>query len=131
METIENKSLTILDVKEILGNINFAEHSCIDMGWDFETVLDYINGEEHYFIRTSFKRKDINTGEFGTGWGRWNSTPVATASETSVVMTAWVCVKLIVEHELLEGFEYHQKKVFNPHKGIDALVYPDKLPENR
>lgn len=125
---IKNKKLTILDVREILGNINFSKHSCISMGWEFEAVLDYIDGVEHYFIRTSFQRKDINSGEFGTGWGRWNTTPVETASETSIVMTAWVCVELIVKHELLESFEYYDKKVFNPHKGIEALVHPEILP---
>jgi hypothetical protein len=112
------------DVKEILDNINFAEHSCIDMGWEFEVKVV----ERFYFIRTSFKRKDINTGEFGTGWGRWNTTPIPWASETSIVMTAWVCVDQIVRHELLEGFEYKGKKVFNPHKTIDQLVYPETLP---
>ena len=115
--------LEVKDVKEILGNINFAEYSCIDMGWDFEVK----EVEGFYFIRTSFKRKDINTGEFGTGWGRWNTTPVEWATETSVVMTGWVCVDQIVRHELLEGFEYKGKKVFNPHKTIDQLVYPETL----
>lgn len=115
--------LELSDVKEILGNINFAKYSCIDMGWDFEVK----EVEGFYFIRTSFKRKDINTGEFGTGWGRWNTAPAVGASETSIVMTAWICVDQVVRHELLEGFEYKGKKVFNPHKSIDQLVYPDTL----
>lgn len=116
--------LEIGDVREILENLNFAKYSCIDMGWRYEVEVH--NG--FYFIRTSFQRKDINSGEFGPGWGRWHTTPVAGATETSIVMTAWVAVKMIVEHELLEGFEYKGKKVFNPHKTIDQLVYPETLP---
>lgn len=116
--------LEIEDVREILKNLNFSQHSCIDMGWDYEVEAH----AEFYFIRTSFQRKDINDGEFGTGWGRWHTTPVAGATETSIIMTAWVAVKMIVEHELLEGFEYLNKKVFNPHKTIDQLIYPETLP---
>jgi hypothetical protein len=118
------KKLSIRDVKQILSKIKFAEYSCIDMGWDFEVK----KRNDLYLIRTSFMRKDINTGEYGKGWGRWHTTPIEFATETSVVMTAWVCVKMIVEHELLEGFEYKGVKVFNPHKTLDELVYPNILP---
>jgi len=120
--------VTPKDVEEILSNINFSEHSCIDMGWDFE--IKVVAEVGMYFIRTSFKRKDINTGEFGIGWGRWHTTPVEGATETSIVMTAWVCVKMIVEHELMESFEYKNKKVISPHKTVQELVYPEILPED-
>lgn len=120
---IKNKELNIEDVKKIIDNIDFAEHSCIDMGWEFQFKIE----GGLYLIRTSFMRKDINSGKKGKGWGRWHTTPVNGATETSIVMTAWVCVKMIIEHELLEGFEYKGKKVFNPHKTIDQLVYPEKL----
>jgi hypothetical protein len=116
-------SIAIEDAEEILSGINFSAHSCIDMSWEFE-VKEQVG---LYFIRTSFKRKDIVTGEFGVGWGRWHTTPVELASETSIIMTAWVAVKMIVEHELLESFEYHTKNVFNPHKTIKELIYPDTL----
>lgn len=128
METIK-QPLTIEGVKEILSKINFAEYSCIDMGWKFEVaeVKDIPGLEDLFLIRTSFQRKDINDGTFGTGWGRWHTTPINGATETSIVMTAWVCVKMIVEHELLESFEYKGLKVFNPHKSLDQLVYPKKF----
>lgn len=116
--------LELSDVEEILGNLNFAKYSCVDM--DFKYQVQEVGG--FYMIRSSFMRKDIDNGEFGPGWGRWHTTPVAGATETSIVMTAWVCVKMIIEHELLEGFEYKGKKVFHPHKTIDQLVYPEVLP---
>lgn len=123
MEKVKKDFLTLEDVKKILSDINFAEYSCIDMNWDFEVK----ESNDLYLIRTSFKRKDIDNGKFGTGWGRWHTTPIPYATETSIVMTAWVCVKMIIDHELLEGFEYKEKKVFNPHKSIDELVYPEIL----
>jgi hypothetical protein len=125
-----DRKLKLEDVIGILSNINFAQHSCIDMGWDFEVrEAKGVEGVEDLFlIRTSFQRKDINTGKFDTGWGRWHTTPINTASETSIVMTAWVCVKMVVEHELLESFEYKGLKVFHPHKSLDELVYPKTLP---
>ncbi|MEK6828822.1 MAG: hypothetical protein AABY15_01760 [Nanoarchaeota archaeon] len=121
MTEAKTKTLTIEDVKTILSNINFASYSCIDMGWEFEVKEE----GSLYLIRTSFMRKDIVSGEFGKGWGRWHTTPVDCSTETSIVMTAWVCVKMIVEHELLESFEYKDKKVFNPHKSLDQLIYPE------
>lgn len=124
---MENKRLSVNDVIEILSKINFAEYSCIDMNYKFEVkeVKGQDDVEDMYLIRTSFQRKDIVTGEFGTGWGRWHTTPINTATETSIVMTAWVCVKMIVEHELMEGFLYSNARVFNPHKSVDELVYPN------
>lgn len=115
--------MQIKQVEEILSRINFAKYSCLDMDFKFEAK----EIDELFLIRTSFMRKDIDSGEFGKGWGRWHTTPKSTASETSIIMTAWICVKMVVEHELLEAFEYCNKKIFNPHKNLEELVYPEKL----
>ena len=134
MEDVKNKQLTLKDVKEILSNFNFAEHSFIDMDWEFEVgVVPSPDPEEGELLlmRTTFMRKDIVDGKFDKGFGRWHTTPIKWASEKSVVMTGWVCIKMIIEHELLEGLEYHQKKVFNPHKSLEALMYPEILPDGR
>ena len=127
MVKTKNYQLTLDEVKKILSNINFASYSCIDMGWDFEVIIE----GKFYLMRTSFMRKDIITGEFGKGWGRFHTTPIDGATETSIVMTAWVCVKMIVDHELMESFEYKGKKVFNPHKTLDQLIYPDTFSDER
>ena len=114
-------NLAIDDVKEILSKIKFAPYSCLDMKYDFEAKSE----GGLYLIRSSFMRKDIISGEFGKGWGRWHTTPISGATETSIVMTAWVCIKMIIEHEAFEGFEYIGKKVFHPHKTLDQLIYPE------
>jgi hypothetical protein len=142
---VQNK-LTLSDVKNILDNISFVE-SCIDFHWGWEvvevegnaTVEDYernsleettgyvkINPIRGFLISTTFQRPDINTGIMGTGKGRrmWIE---ETASETSIVMTAWVCVELIVKHETMEAFKYRNAKLLNPHKNLEQLAYPEIL----
>ena len=120
---IKSKTLSLEDVKKILDSIIFAKHSCIDMGWRFRAS----ELEGRFIIQTSFQRKDINSGELGTGWGRENVTPVEEATEMSIVMTAWMAIETVVKHELMEGFEYKGVKLLNPHKSINELAYPEIL----
>jgi hypothetical protein len=129
MEKTKTKNFTIDEVQAILSNIIFAEYSMMSWKWDFQvgTAPSPIPGDADLFlIRTSFWRKDVDTGEFDRGWGRWHTTPID-SSEKAIVMTGWVAIKMIIEHELLEGFEYKGKKVFDPHKSLEALVYPKTL----
>lgn len=127
-------SLTFSEIKKILNNISFAD-SCVDFNWGWE--ISEINGQysdetepiskgdvHGFLINTTFTRPDTNTGVIGVGRGRrmWIE---ATASETSIVMTAWVCVELIVKHELMENYLYNNIKILNPHKTIQELAYPE------
>lgn len=111
--------MDINEINKIIKNITFAP-SNLDMGWDWETK----KVEEGFFIRTSFKRPDTHTGEIGTGFGRWMFIPENT-DDRGVVMTAWVCAKLIVEHELLEAFLYKNVRILDPHKSLENLAYPE------
>ncbi len=139
---VQNK-LSIFEIKRILKNISFAD-SCIDFEWNWEVVgVDgdvWIPNENQlsqeglgryekihgFLINTTFKRPDTNTGIMGIGRGRrmWIE---ETASETSVVMTAWVCVELIIKHEAMEAFKYKDAKILNPHKTLNELAYPNYL----
>lgn len=121
--------MDIKEIKKIVKNISFAP-SNLDMGWKWQVKESYekdsvLNG---FFIRTSFKRPDTNTGKVGTGYGRWMFVH-KDADDRSIVMTAWVCAKLIVEHEMLEMFKYKNCRVFNPHKSLEDLCYPEKFTE--
>jgi hypothetical protein len=113
--------MSIKEIKKVLKNITFAP-SNLDMGWKFQVK----ETEDGFLMRTSFKRPDTNTGQVGTGYGRWMFIGKK-ADERSVVMTAWVCAELIVKHELLEAFLYRQTRIFDPHKSIDDLAYPHYL----
>jgi hypothetical protein len=113
--------MDIKEIKKIIKKITFAP-SNLDMGWKFQVR----EVQEGFHIRTSFKRPDTNTGKIGTGYGRWMFVH-KDADDRGIVMTAWVCAKLIVEHEMLEMFKYENCRVFNPHKSLADLCYPEKF----
>lgn len=144
---IKSQHLTLESITEILNNIKFLP-SCVDFNWDWEVVevngvtnlsdeeiekktnligkFDKRESIEGFLINTTFRRPDINTGVIGTGKGRrmWIE---ADASETSIVMTAWVLVELILKHEAMESITYNGAKILNPHKSLAELAYPEQL----
>lgn len=109
-------------VEEILSHVKFA-NSCVDMGWQWEVK----EIEQGFILRCSFRRPDVyKDNEIGMGFGRpWlmdKNSPVA-----AIVKTAWSAAKMIVEHEMMEAFEYKGAKIFNPHKSLTDLAYPMAL----
>jgi hypothetical protein len=125
------KPMTLERIHNILSKLKSAP-SGIQMSTDkdyrFEVVE--INHENEtvdgFLVRCGFIRPDTNSGEMGEGFGRWNHLP-RNASVKAVVMTAYVSIKLVVEHEMLEAFEYQSEKLFNPHKTLEELAYPKKV----
>ncbi len=113
--------MDIKEIEKIVKKITFAP-SNLDMGWNWE-VKEVQDG---FHIRTSFKRPDTNSGEIGTGYGRWMFVD-KNADERGIVMTAWVCAKLIVEHELMEAFLFSGVRILDPHKQLHELAYPHIL----
>lgn len=113
--------MDIKEIKKVIKNITFAP-SNLDMGWKWEVK----ETQEGFLIRTSFKRPDTNTGKIGTGFGRWMFVD-KNIDERGLVMTAWLCAKLIVEHELMEALKYRGVRILDPHKSLDELAYPHNL----
>jgi len=114
--------MDIKEIKKIIKNISFAP-SNLDMGWKFQ-IKEVSDG---FHIRTTFKRPDTNTGKIGTGYGRWMFVH-KNSDDRSIVMTAWVCAKLIVEHELMEAFLFKGVRILDPHKSLIDLAHPNVLP---
>jgi len=125
---LQVSNMQLKEVKDILSNINSAP-SGIRMSTDndYEFQVKEINDDDEsvngFLIRCGFWRPDTFTGEMGQGWGRWNHVP-RIAGEKGVVMTAYVAIKLIVEHEMMEAFEYKKVKLVNPHKSLSQLAHP-------
>lgn len=126
------KLLTLEDVKLYVSRVSSGP-SGIRMSSDGDYRFEVkelphedptING---FLIRIGFWRPDTNSGAMGEGFGRWMHVP-ATSSEDGVVKTAYVCIDLVVRHEMMEAFLYSGVRIFDPHKGINDLAHPDKLP---
>ena len=79
-----------------------------------------------WLVWVSFERPDTFTGVVGRGEGRkeiiWEG-----AEESSVVKTLWLLLELVVRHELMEGFRYNNKRIFNPHHDVRDLAKVDDL----
>jgi hypothetical protein len=123
--------LSLQQVKEILANISSAPSGIQmsskngDIKFEAEECLAGENESiRGFLIRCSFWRPDTNTGKMGTGYGRYIHTP-EDSDEKQIVMTAYVCYNLIVEHEKLEAFLYKNHRLFNPHKTLEQLYYPE------
>jgi hypothetical protein len=119
--------MNIQEVQEVLSLIKINSSSqIVGVDWDVKLTKIYGDGgvvlEKGYCIRTTFMRPDINTGEIEKGYGRWMYVP-ENISTDGLVKTAWVCVDLIVKHELMEAFLYDNTKIFDPHKSIKNLQY--------
>lgn len=114
--------MNIHKARKLINRISFAP-SNLDMGWKWE--LKKVEGG--FLLRTTFKRPDTNTGEVGWGYGRWMFVGDNT-DDRGVIMTAWICAKLIVEHELMEAFLVDGVRILDPHKSLNELAYPNTLP---
>lgn len=125
--------MELAEVKHILSNLGSAP-SGIRMSTDHDYRFEVVEISGHpnpivngFLIRCGFWRPDTNTGEEGMGYGRFMHVPTD-CSETAVVMTGLMLIKAIVEHEVMEAFEYHGVKVVNPHKNLHELCHPQTLP---
>lgn len=124
--------MIVADVLSTLEEITYVP-SCVDMGWGWQAEATFSCTGEHggacgddyepsgFRIRTTFRRPDRETGEIGTGYGRWWTLPLD-VDVSGVVKTAFAASKLILEHELMESFKYAGARVFDPHNGVEALA---------
>lgn len=117
-----SKEKTAKEVAHILSEISFGQ-SCLNLKWMFECK----EIEDGFLIRASFERPDVyKNGEIGIGYGRWMHTP-KDSSRSAIVKTAWLCVSLIVTHELMESFNFKGCAIFSPHKSVRDLALPKEL----
>lgn len=124
-------ALTLQEVKTILGRLKSAPSGIrmsTEKDYRFE-VLELVHEDptvDGFLIRCGFWRPDTTSGIMGEGFGRWMHVP-RLASETAVVMTAWLNITLVLQHEAMEAMEYLGVKILNPHKSVDELAFPKTL----
>lgn len=100
--------------------------SCLDMGWGWEVEGGIFDARARgvfvaWRIRCSFQRPERDSGEVGTGFGRWWLIERGT-TESAVVKTMFAAAKMIVEHELLEAFKVDGRRPFDPHRTVQDLI---------
>lgn len=120
-EVISENHLSLHNILDILKCISYSP-SAIDMNFEWEAIAL----EKGHTIKCSFKRPDTNTGEIGTGWGREWYLPKE-SSEKFIVMTAWMAIEQVVKHELMEMFLYNGARMFDPHKSLEELAFPNEF----
>lgn len=115
---------------ENLRRISFKP-SCLDFGWGWkvEPIFDCKASHNGYLIYSGFDRPDTHTGVLGKGWGRawYVSMNYEGGNCKELAMTAWMAIGQIVEHERLEAFSFDGVRLFNPHKSLEELAYPEKF----
>lgn len=122
------RNLSLKQVQQILDRISFAP-SGIRMHKEGDVKFEAKETSDGFLIRCSFWRPDTQTGEEGTGYGRWYHTSLD-SSEKAIVMCAWLAFEQVVKHEMMECFLYKKVRIFDPHKSLDELAYPKALPPN-
>ncbi len=73
------------------------------------------------YIQLKYKAPCTKTGL----WGEWKSDKIYLSSymtEDEVVKKVFVLFKRAVEHEIMEGFKFDGKIVFNPHTSFRDLL---------
>jgi hypothetical protein len=122
---------TDADMRYVLDHIRF-HNTVLDFGWQYEFRPHYgASGDDEvtqdgWEIRATFERPDTHTGRMSRGSGRW--IPVFKgATETSVFFSVLILVKLLAEHELLEGLTYLRSdgvyvRPIYPHNSLHALM---------
>ena len=93
--------------------------------WSFDWAIS--PAHDGWFIQSSFERPDVGKTGAGLkrGYGRkWYIEQGS--SQESVVFTAWLAIRQIVEHELHESFTVRvggeQVRLLDPHKRLEDLV---------
>lgn len=111
--------MRINEVKAIIAKI---EMTCIHTTFKIRVDMDnvYVNSGR-IFIQVQYKAPDSRTGKLSDWNGRkWYLSEHMTEDE--IVKTCFAAFKAVVEHEVMEGFRYEDKIVFNPHVDFRELM---------
>ena len=120
---MEEIIINIDQLKKVLARINFV-NTVLDFKWRFcvEPVEVHQNSQvkKGWFLWAEFERPDTNTRNIGIERGRdeiiWEGT-----TDSGAIKTAWMVVKMLIKHELMESFQVDGHRPFNLHHTIEAF----------
>lgn len=95
--------------------------------WSFDWRVEELGAQViGWHVQSSFERPDVESPFVDRGYGRrWFVE--RGASLESVVFTAWLAIRQIVEHELHESFTVsvggRQVRLLDPHKRLEDVAH--------
>jgi hypothetical protein len=100
----------------------------IELEWVVERVIrrEGDNAHKGWLIAATFMRPDSVTGKMERGTGRQEFLPIK-CPESRIVKTAWLCLELLIRHELMEAFTFQGVRILDPHKDLNELAHPKTL----
>jgi len=119
---------SVEQLKDLLAGIDMFGTRFQD--WSFDWRVEEVQrfaSSKGWFIQSSFERPDVGKSGAGMerGYGRKWYLEFG-ASQESVVFTAWLAIRQIVEHELHESFTVRvggkQVRLLDPHKRLEDLA---------
>lgn len=115
---IEEKAETTKQLQAMVEKISIDGALFKDLKFKFKISEVQNHG---WFISLSFERPDVETGKIEWGEGRKEFIPYGSC-ESFIVKTCWLLFELLVRHEIMEGFCWDGKAIFNPHNSIIELA---------
>lgn len=93
----------------------------IDAEFQGQPILIFTGGlKGSLWVQVGMERPDTYTNEISIGkGGKAYVSPYATSDE--VVKKVFGLVMSYVEHEAREGFQWKNRRIFNPHVSLEAL----------
>jgi hypothetical protein len=112
--------LTYDDLRSCLDEITF-QNSELDFRWKFEFENAAISDQPCWAVHALFERPDADSGKMG--WGRGRDLIVKPgASESAVFFTCYLLIKILIDHELMEGINYRGRSVLYPHTQVTSMI---------
>jgi hypothetical protein len=112
--------LTHDDMRGALDEITFA-NSELDFKWRFDFEPATVSDIACWALHASFERPDTDTGKLG--WGRGRDLIVKPgATESAVFFTCYLLVRILIDHELMEGINYRGRRVLYPHTPVTSMI---------
>mgnify|MGYP001596239790 CR=1 FL=1 len=119
--------MTPIKVSAIVNKISFSL-----LGNEFrfriEEDLEYKNENGHgrIFIQVQYSSPCVKTGMLNNWAGRkWFLSKFMTDDE--IVKTCYLACEIAARHEIMEGFNYNNQLVFNPHTPYQSLIKASKI----
>ena len=103
-------------IQELVSHISFE---VLNTKFKYLVKEDSLGGR--VYIQLAFASPDAITGDM-TEWTSRKYYLSEHMIEDEIVKTCFMAAKQCVEHEVMEGFQFDSKVVFNPHVNFRALL---------